>query len=223
MWELPLLLLPWVGMGLIRGVSLRGCELSGRQSMSAVLVDVDLSSAVMVGVAFDRAELTRVKLTAAALRKAALPEAILNDVDFSCADLQDAELHSMRGTNVRFDAAAMNRVTLVKSELDHVSMKDAALEHATCRRLHPTESSLADAVLTNVDLSQALLVNVDMRRVNMMGAVLSHAPLSGIKAHGWWGKPASTESAAYELTDLSLDGDDSHVTAAAPWIGPAAP
>lgn len=69
-----------------------------------------------------------------------------------------------------------------------------------------------------MDFSHALLVNVDMRGADVRGVNFSNALFRGVRAYGWRGTPAQVEGAAYELTDVSRNGDGSQVTGAAPWV-----
>ncbi len=193
----------------LRGSWLTGAELRNARLRAAILREVNLQKADLIGAHLERAVLARAQLQGAILQGAHMQEAKLhsatliganfNDVNLQGATLADAHLERTDLRMVHLEAADFDGAFLTGSNLSHAYMQEALLSGADLKganlqgaRLHGTH--LNDAHLQGANLRHARLYGAHLNGAHLQGAcvseahfnyaVLDRADLRGVRCKG---------------------------------------
>lgn len=134
---------------------LAGADLSGSSLPKAVLIQADLTEAVLSSADLRGADLSRARASGAILVDADLSEAVAQGADFSGADLSDAVL---RRTGLR--EADLSSTRLHGTDLSEADLTEASIEGAWGSRIRA-----AGAILTELKASEANLLSPLFRGV----------------------------------------------------------
>jgi uncharacterized protein YjbI with pentapeptide repeats len=152
------------------------------------------------------ADLTGIRLDAAALSNVQLMEADLTTARLAGADLTDARLSGANFSRARLDEANLTRAwlqsaDLTEARLEGADLTDARLSGARLTRARLSGADLTRAWLEHADLTRARLEAADLTDGWLEGANLIGARLVGADLTGAW-------LVGVKLFDARLDGAD---------------
>jgi uncharacterized protein YjbI with pentapeptide repeats len=157
---------------------LSGADLTGLDLTDYQLYQVNLSRAILEGVTFGRANLSRTNFHRAIfshpppLWGSVLREVNLSDVDLTRASLEGVDL----------TAANLSGSCLRRSDLSKSTLLFAQLERTCLRDAHMNGADLRGAKLQGADLQGASLQRVNLVQTNLAGANLTGCLVYGISA-----------------------------------------
>jgi hypothetical protein len=141
------------------------------------LTDSNLSSADLTRVELSKADLRRANLTegnleGARLVKATLVAANLRNANLSLANLERSDLSNANLYGANLQGACLKRATLDQADMQFANLRD---------------SNLRGAILWRANLHQADLRGADLQGANLMEAKLAGATLDGstVMPEGW--------------------------------------
>ena len=133
----------------------------------AILIDVNLSGAMLLRANLEAANLGRASLIDADLEGASLIEASLIEANLGGASFRRSNLEkaNLRGAN-------LEKADLEKANLRGANLEDANLEDANLRRADLEKANLRGANLEKANLEDANLRGADLEKANLEGAKL---------------------------------------------------
>jgi uncharacterized protein YjbI with pentapeptide repeats len=157
---------------------LSGADLTGLDLRDYRLYHVNLSRAVLEGVTFGRANLSRTNFHRAIFsHPAPLWSSVLREVNLSEVDLTRASLEG-----VDLTAGNLSGSCLCRSDLSKSTLLFAHLEGTCLREAHMNGADLRGAHLQGADLRGASLQRVNLVQTNLAGANLTGCLVYGISA-----------------------------------------
>lgn len=147
-----------------KNLHLRGIKLKG----------ADLSRVYLY-----RANLEKINLERALLEGANLEEAILENVNLKGANLKDADLESATLEGVNLEGANLKRVNLERAKIRDVNLEGANMKRANLKGTNWKNENLKKVYLGGAILEGASLENVNLEGANLKGANLKEANLVG--------------------------------------------
>ncbi|NEO32479.1 MAG: pentapeptide repeat-containing protein [Symploca sp. SIO3C6] len=163
----------------LKGIEMRGADLSGTDLRHNNLSDADLRGANL-----SSADLTQANLSLAKLGKANLSSAMLNSAELSVADLNSADLSGASLKNADLRRANLGQTSLSGASLIAAKLQSANLSHADLNSANLCSADLNASDLSETNLSGTNLSDTNLRRSNLSGANLSGANLSGANLSG---------------------------------------
>ena len=137
---------------------------------------VDLDEAYLVGVYFDKSNLSR-----AHLRESNLNKAHLREVNLNMANLKGAKLNRSYLNKANLNAAILREAELNRADLREAELNGTDLQRTDLRSANLYEAKLREAKLNCANLQGADLREADLRRSNLRGAKLIKAKLNEAK------------------------------------------
>ena len=179
---------------LLDDIELPGARLLGADFTGAKFRRADLRGADLTGAIFRGADLGSTKLEQANLAQADLGEAELAAANFTGADLSKANLRKalceetrFAGAKLRFAdlrGAACEQADFTRADLWGADLTGADCGRADFRGAVFKEASARDAVFTGADLRGADLTRIDLRGADLAGADLREALIGGADFRG---------------------------------------
>ena len=157
---------------------LSGADLTGLDLRDYRLYQVNLSRAILEGVTFGGANLSRTNFHRAIFSQPPpLWNSVLREVNLSEVDLTSASLEG-----VDLTAGNLSRSCLRRSDLSKSTLLFAQLEGTDLREAHMNGADLRGANLQGADLRGASLQRVNLIQTNLAGANLTGCLVYGISA-----------------------------------------
>ena len=191
----------------LRGVDLRGCDLSRLYFRGALLTNARLQRSDLQQANLSDANLSYAKLENADLTLSSLEGALLDHASFNGACLEQANLNRARS----------ERGQWVRARLSHAQLRDfrgllVDMSYSQPHYADLTRAKLRSSNLQHADFEKAILVHADLtasdaREARFYGAEFESAYLGGIDAHGAFFSHASFQNATLSsatLTDCVL-------------------
>ena len=190
--------------GDLRGLALRGLDLSEMTLDEAALMGADLTGANLARASLAGADLTGATLSRADLAGGKLEGAVLAGCDLTDAVLAEVQLKDADLSGARMDEA----------DLSGADLSGALLDEARLVRANLTKVQAPDAVFSGADLTEAVLIRAELDGADFTGAVLDgadarHASLESAEFGGVSAVEATfawavlTELRAADALDLS--------------------
>ncbi|NEP01597.1 MAG: pentapeptide repeat-containing protein [Symploca sp. SIO2E9] len=192
----------------LKGIEMRGADLSGTDLRHNNLSDADLrganlSSADLTQANLSLAKLGRANLSSAMLNTAQLSVADLNSADLSGASLKNADLRRANLRQASLSGASLIAAKLHSANLQHANLNSATLCSADLNCSDLSETNLIGANLSDADLRRSNLSNANLTDANLSGANLSDANLNGANLNGANLNRANLNRANLSNTNLS--------------------
>lgn len=179
----------------LRGLDLRGQDLSGADLRCVNLRGLDFMGETISDVDFGGADLTRVWAVGACFR----------NVDFSGALLTNANLNSAELAGVNLSNVDLTLANLIAANLERANLTNAILSSADL-----THANLTGAILERADLAAAHLDWANLSQANLTHSYLGGVSFNGTKLSGADVSDASVKSTTFGSIDLtSLKGLES--------------
>ena len=187
------------------------CDLSGSNLFGALLVNTDLSEAILVGTQLRSSDGRNAKFCRSKSKEAVFSEGHFRSADFREIDAERAKFRKADLRNACFDSGE-----LVQAEFQGADLREATLGGAKCYRAvfieaDLTGACLASAQLGGADLQGAIFRDADLRNADLSGANISNADFRGADITGMiLRKARNIESAHFDpdVAQMRTGGSD---------------
>lgn len=184
----------------LRGINLRGTNLSRTDLRGANLSQIDLSGTNLTGTDLSGANLSRanlrgkhltwlklsgINLNGTNLSRAVLTGAILIKTDLSETDLSEVNLSEINLRGANLSQTNLSRTDLSRANLSEINLSGANLSQTNLNGANLSGVDLSEQNLNRLDFRWANLSNADLSRTQTLGTNFKGATLTGACIENW--------------------------------------